>query len=331
MREELFKKKYKVYEPNDQQKAELYEIFRNEQKGQFLLYINYINEVLCILKDYRIVSDFTKYNARIKAPDSAIPNDDIENVLDDVFGIEVDFGTKGEKFFVSEIIKATLNTVRQKIHKKDNGYDAYHVMGYPVSKNVLVPALENLLEKKINPNEEYQKFYESLAEKDREKFEPEKDKKMNFFDEQKEALDSFSTSVKKIDEYYLNQLKMDLQEVEDKYLKKQNAITTNEYIPVIEFQSKTIDVAARADSWEEDIGHDKYKGISSKEMQKIYDSSKGKIPTSEVPQMYTGLKRDENGKICPMRLRSINSTLRKMNPQLITIGRRDIEKKGEEK
>ena len=69
-----FRNQY-IYRLNDRQKEKIYEKFIEEQEEQFELYINYINEVLIILKDYRIVSKYTKMNARIKSTDSATDND----------------------------------------------------------------------------------------------------------------------------------------------------------------------------------------------------------------------------------------------------------------
>lgn len=318
MDKNTFLNQIKYYEPNDQQKAELYESFRNEQKGQFLLYINYINEMLCILKDYRIVSDFTKFNARIKAPESAINNDNGDKALDDVFGMEVDFATPGEKFFVSELIKGTLNTVQEKIHKKDNGYEAYHVMGYPVSKNVIVQTFENLLNRKIDPKEEFDRFYEGLSEKNRQITDAEKEKKMKYFDEFKDSFEPYSSYIKtRMNERYFSQLKEDLQIAEEVYLQKQKEAGINENIPFIEFQSKTIQVAIEANIGE--ARHDKYKGLTSEEMQEVYDNSNGKIPLSQVPTMYTSdLKRDDDGEIIPMKMRSSTKTLETLYSGLIT-------------
>lgn len=308
----------KYFEPNDQQKAKLYETYKNQQEGQFELYINYINEVLCILKDYRIVSDFTKFNARIKAPESAIANDDEEKALDDVFGMEVDFATPGEKFFVSELIKGTLNTIQEKIHKKDNGYEAYHLMGHPVSKKVIVNTFENLLNRKIDPKEEFDIFYEGLSEKNRQLTDSEKEKKMKYFEEFKDSFEPYSSSIKtRMSDKYMRQLKNDLQIAEEVYLQKQEETGSNENIPFIEFQSKTIQVAIEANIGE--ARHDGYKGLTSEEMQKVYDALNGKIPLSQVPTMYTSdLKRDENGKIIPMRIRSSHKTLKTLYPGLIT-------------
>lgn len=325
MDEKVFRKQYKVddFYINDQQKVRLYEQYKSQQEEQFELYINYINEILIILKDYRIVSDFTKMNARIKATESALLTDGLK-ALDDVFGIEVDFATPGEKAFVSEIIKGTLKIVKERIHNKGNGYEAYHCSGYPVNKSTILSIFNRSLDKEIDIEEEYQNYYKTLSPLNKEKANEEKN--MEYFKELKENFEFYSNLISsRMDERYLEALKKELQETEEIYLIKQKEISISENIPIIEFQSKTIQVAIEAN-----IGaarHDGYKGISSGEMQKKYDALEGKVPLSQVPTMYSSdLKRDKEGRVVPMQLRSSQKTLEVQFPGLITRRRR---KRGE--
>ena len=323
-----FQKKYEcnlkpLYEPNDKQKEKLYEKFVSEQEEQFKLYINYINEILIILKDYRIVSDFTKMNARIKSTEGAILNDGVK-ALDDVFGIEVDFATQGEKDFVTEIIKGTMSISKEKIHKKDNGYEARHLSGYTVNKNSIVDVFKYLTNKEINPEEEYKKYYESLSEKNREKTRKEENKYRSFFVEYKSNFELYAKSIReRMGKKYLEELMEDLQQAEDIFLEKQRDLSSkssSENRPLIEFQSKTIQVAINANLGE--AKHEGYKGITSVEMQKEYDRLNGKVHLSQVPTMYTSdLKRDDDGNVVPMKLRSSQTTLERLYPGLIT-GRR---------
>lgn len=317
MTEKEFREKYKVnelYKPNDQEKAKAYEEYKIQQAKQFELYLNYINEVLIILKDYRIVSDFTRISARIKAIESALKNDE-EKTLDDVFGFEVDFATPGEKFFVSEIIKGTLIKRKEKIYNKCNGYEAYHCSGYPDSKLNISETFDSLLCKQIDTQEEYNKYYQSLSKINKEKADNEKDKE--YFESLKKYIEVYSEIIKeRMSEKHLENLRKELNDAEERYFKKQIMTSNNEYIPLIEFQSKTIQVAIEAN-----IGkarHDGYKGFSSGEIQKKYDALEGKMPLSQVPIMYTSdLKRDENGEIIPIKLRSSKTTLKKLYPDLI--------------
>lgn len=336
MEEKSFRDSIKVYKPNDQQQARLYDRFITQQESQFELYINYINEILCTLKHYRIVSDFTEFNARIKSLQSAIENDG-EKTLDDVFGIEIDFGTPREKAFVSEIIKGTLNIRRERIHNNDNGYVASHAVGYPTNKRGLVETFEELLDRKINPEEEYLKYYNSLPQKKQERIDDKrKSVIIKHFRETKKSFESYAKAIKlRLNEKYMEQLKEKLMSIECRYISMKNTQaydnvtigimgrgefhTKNDpNIPAIEFQSKTVQVNVDAN-----IGtarHDTiYKESDSGITQEEYDRLNGKIPLSKIPTMYSSdLKVDEKGRPIPPRLLSSDETLRKLNPDLIT-------------
>lgn len=330
MNNESFRNKLKVDEPNDQQKVKLYEKFKSQQEAQFELYMNYINEVLCVLKHYRIVSDFTSFTARIKSTESALENDGIKT-LDDVFGIEVDFATPGERAFVSEMIKETLNIKKERIHDKDNGYQAYHASGYPVEEIGLVENFEELLDKNVDPEKEMTNYYEALPKKRQEKAESRQDNILYYFNKFKEEFELYARAIRnRMNEEHFTQLKEDLASVEKEYIEKQkneaNGEKNNPNIPIIEFQSKTIQAAIEAN-----IGtasHGIYKGTDSKKMQEEYDIINGKIPLSKVPTMYSSnLSVDENGKVIPPRVLSSDETLRRLYQDLITIG---YKRKGEQ-
>lgn len=305
---------------NDQQKVRIYEKFKSQQENQFELYINYINEVLCILKDYRIVSDFTRFTARTKATQSAIENDG-KKALDDVFGMEIDYGTIGERDFVTELIKSTLHIGKEKIHDKDNGYQAYHCSGYPISDKSIVDSLELLINREINPDEEYRKYYDSLSEKQKKKVD--KKKIVELFTRFKKHFELFSEATKRrLSEKYIKQLRRDLKRTETVYLEQQRALIKKEgstnYIPIIELQAKTIEVAIKSNIGQKEIRHDHYKGQKTENVQKIYDKLEGNIPLSEVPTMYkSSLRRDSEGRIIPPRLLSSDETLKILYPDLI--------------
>lgn len=324
-----FRNQY-IYRLNDRQKEKIYEKFIEEQEEQFELYINYINEVLIILKDYRIVSKYTKMNARIKSTDSATDNDG-EKALDDVFGMEVDFATPRERDFVEEVIKSTMNISKEKIHKKDNGYEAHHLSGYPTTKNVIVDNFEKLINKTINPEEEYKKYYEELSKQNKDIVDSEEEKYRKYFMDFKTDFELYAKSIRnRISETKMQELKNDLQQAENVYLEKQKNLTektSSENIPIVEFQGKTIQIAIEANLGE--ARHEGYKGMTSAEMQEEYDRLGGKISLSKVPTMYTSdLKRDEDGNVIPMRLRSVRKTLEELYPELIT-NRKNKQERGE--
>ena len=330
---EIFRKSMKVEELNDQQKVRIYEKFRGEQEEQFEQYMNYINELLCILKDYRIVSDFTKFTARVKSTESAIKNDS-EKALDDVFGMEVDFATPGEKAFVSEIIKGTLKQTKEKVHIKRNGYIAYHSSGYPDAQSNIVDILEKILNEPMDDKRQFEKYYSNLPAQKKENMNEEKEKKIRqYFNEEKESLKKYIEDIKgRMSDKYIKSLKEKLKNIEMSYKKNLELKRGEEFsIPIVEFQLKIIQVAIEANMGT--ASHGLYKGEDSSAMQKEYDEANGKIPLSKIPTMYSSdLERDADGKAIPPRILSSEATLGKLYPYLIL--KRDCGKnikKGEEK
>ena len=85
---------------NDIQKQQIYQksIVEPQEPG-FIEYMNFLNSILCILKQYGIVSDYTRFMGRIKSLESAIKNDE-KKVLNDVFGLEI-CNSRRNRFFIN--------------------------------------------------------------------------------------------------------------------------------------------------------------------------------------------------------------------------------------
>lgn len=110
---------------NDSKKLELYQDFVSMQKDAFKSIMYYFNDMLTELKQKGKISDFVEFRARIKAPESALTNDE-KKTLDDVFAMEFIGATEKEvDFLLSEVNKKTITT-RKKNHDKPNGYKAKH-------------------------------------------------------------------------------------------------------------------------------------------------------------------------------------------------------------
>lgn len=113
------------YHANDAKIFELYNDFVSQQKEPFKAIMYYFNDTLTELKKEGKISDFVEFRARIKAPESAINNDQ-KKILDDVFAMEFIGATETEvKFILNSISKKTI-VRRQKSHNKPNGYKAEH-------------------------------------------------------------------------------------------------------------------------------------------------------------------------------------------------------------
>lgn len=275
-----------VYVPNDVESRDLYTTFVKEQTDFFEDYINYLNKLLCILKDYRIVSDFTQFTARIKSVASALRNDG-KKALNDIFGIEVDFATPEEQEFVQEIVKVTLNKTREVNHDKKNGYKAYHYSGYP--------EIENWPLRKSDDSLIVQKLLELLSRDN------------CLFSIPKAHLKILKEKIFQLEKSYKKETKLKI---------KLNKPSSKEYLPIIEGQFKTIQVAISANIG--DASHVLYKGENSTDLQKLYDE--GRITLDEIPTMWESyLKRDENCNIVSPTKLSSKKTLKRLYPSLITI------------
>lgn len=117
----------------------LYEEFIAHQKEPFKAIMYYFNDMLTELKEKGKISDFTEFRARIKAPKSALYNDELNNiklinteknteskVLDDIFAMEFIGATEKEVNFLLSTISKKAITTRKKDHDKPNGYKAKH-------------------------------------------------------------------------------------------------------------------------------------------------------------------------------------------------------------
>lgn len=250
----------------DTELQELYIEFIEQQKGTFETYINFINEVLCELKKYRLVHDSTRMSARIKASDSAV-NNDSKKALDDVFGLEIDFSNESEKELIEQLITSTISITKEKHHNKKNGYKAYHCSGFPSD-----------LDKEFEETKLYDKCQELFSEE-------------IFFN-------NLIINMKGISEKYKELL---IKELKKSYGMDIELSELLELTSIVEFQFKTIQVAL--DAINGPSSHWKYKNSGDeneenqeeelkkfmKEIQEKYTlmiKMFGKIPLSQVATMW---------------------------------------------
>lgn len=106
-------------------KFDLYNNYVYSQKKGFEALINFINNLTNKMKEDGKISDLFEIRARIKAPQSAIHNDD-HKVLNDVFGMEIITATEEELYMVANAILKHMDIVSEKKHDKANGYKALH-------------------------------------------------------------------------------------------------------------------------------------------------------------------------------------------------------------
>ena len=262
-------------EISDSEIEKTYTEFVAQQRAYFEIYINFISKLLCELKKYREVNDSTKLSARIKALDSASKNDSAK-ALDDIFGMEIDFCTESEKTVIESIIASTLNITKVKNHKKDNGYKAYHCTGSPAD---------------IKVNFEDTKLFKHIQERYGNK---------QFFN-------NLKNNMSKIWNEYKASIIAELQK-DSLPLNEQSNIEelTSQFLPFVEFQSKTIAVALEAINGtaahfdykgkdaqvEEETPEEKakrieeYKESIQKKFSTLIALSGGKIPFSQVGVMW---------------------------------------------
>ena len=176
--------KVKNYEINDTEKEMLFRKFVDSQRNHFESYMNFINSELCVLKHYSIVSDFTRFLARIKSVESSVKNDKTK-ALNDVFGIEVDSATPGESALVVMLLNSTLSCTKESVKNKENGYIAYHYSGYPKVGNI-VEKLDEILDTNYDPSKLFNLYMEKQPSNIREEMSEEELKK------QREYFDKFS-------------------------------------------------------------------------------------------------------------------------------------------
>ena len=314
-----FKKRIKVSIisdfTTDMERIEVFRNFVDSQKSHFENYINFINNELCVLKSYRIVSDYTKLLARIKSLESSIRNDE-RKALNDIFGIEVDSATPGEFAFVVMLLKDTLEETREFVHNKDNGYVAHHYSGYPKAGNI-VQRFEEMLSKTYEPEEMMEEYMKKMPAATKENVDTEK---LNaYYEKFCNDLNGYLDKIRGlIKGERLKNLKTKLRKVEQDYHKTEKLKTgefISEYQPIIEGQFKTIQVAIEAN-----IGtasHGDYKGEKIETIQKEFDKNGG-FPFSRMPTMYVSeLKWDQDGKPIPPRILSSREAAAQLYPSLI--------------
>ena len=137
----------KLYEVSESQKFDLYNNYVYSQREGFERIINIINDMVNELKENGEISDFFEIRARIKAPKSAIRNDD-QKALDDVFGMEIISATEDELEKIIDEIFKFMTPIKEKNHNKPNGYKAFHkLLNFKFHdsekfKNITIPLIE---------------------------------------------------------------------------------------------------------------------------------------------------------------------------------------------
>lgn len=312
-----------IYDVNDVEQEMLYKEFVDMQKGHFISYMNFLNAELCVLKHYGIVSDYTRFLARIKSTESAIKNDR-EKTLNDAFGVEVASGTPGEFAFTAMLFMDTLKETKESVKNRTNKYVAHHYSGYPKVGNI-VERLEEILDKNkiYNPKEMFDSYMAKLPVKVKEDMSPEDLKKTEeYFESFCNNLNSYKELINEsLDANYLKSLKKDLKVIEQEYHKAEKLEKNSQIQPIIEGQFKTIQTSIEANRGT--ASHESYKGEDIKTIQREYNKNGG-LPLSKLPIMWRStLDTYENGKAIPPRLLSSDETARVLYPLLI------VKKKGE--
>lgn len=254
----------------DTELQELYIKYVEQQKDSFEVYINFINELLCELKKYRLVHDSTRMSARVKSSDSAV-NNDSKKALDDVFGLEIDFSNESEKELIEQIVASTITITKEKHHDKKNGYKAYHCSGFPSD-----------IDKKFEESKLYNKCQELFSGE-------------IYFN-------NLMRNMKVISEKYKKSIIEELKKSSDRDTELSELL---KLIAIVEFQFKTIHVAL--DAINGPASHWKYKNSDNeasnddekekeielkkfmKEIQEKYTlmiKMFGKIPLSQVATMW---------------------------------------------
>lgn len=308
---------------NDVEEEMLYKHFVDIQKSHFESYINFLNSELCVLKHYGIVSDFTRFLARIKSTESAIKNDK-SKALNDAFGVEVDSATPGEAAFTVMLFMDTLEETKEAVKNKSNKYVAHHYSGYPKVGNI-VERFEEILDK--DKTYESKKLFDSYMEKlpasVKDDMSPKDIKQVEeYFENFSNSLNSYKDIINNsLSNDNLRRLKRDLKKVEQEYYRKEKLENSSEFQPIIEGQFKTIQTAIEANLGT--ASHGDYKGENMKKIQRKYDE-KGGLPLSKLPLMYkSNLETDENGVPIPPKVLSSDETAKALYPSLI------VKKKGE--
>lgn len=107
-------------------KENIYTRFVLSQEQGFIRFINYINEVIDMLKQKAKISPFIEIRARIKDTNSALNNFLNNKLLDDVFGVEIICASENEINIIKHELEKKFKSTRSKKHDKPNGYKAEH-------------------------------------------------------------------------------------------------------------------------------------------------------------------------------------------------------------
>lgn len=315
-----------LYEVNDIEAEDIYEHYIKSQQKQFKAYIDFMNAELCVLKHYGIVSDYTRFLARIKGFDSAINNDG-QKPLNDVFGLEVDTATEGEAAFVSEIFNSTLNRTRELVYNKENGYRAHHFSGYAKMGNI-AKKVDKLFDMTFDSEEILTEYKNNLSIRDKEKLNDKSYEDLQeYINSSYKALEEYIQLIKRtVKGDKLKAMKSEMRKIEQEYQKSQKIGKDKDdgNQPIIECQVKTILVAILANLGS--ANHGDYKGEDISEVQQEYDKE-GRLPRNKLPyRMYkSALTTDENGIPNQFKLLSKEKMAKALYPSLILKSREEKE------
>ena len=303
---------------NDVEIEAIFQHYINSQEEQFTNYLNYMHAVLCELKRFGIVSDYTRFMARIKGLDSALTNDS-SKPLNDVFGLEVDTATEGEAIIVNELFSAGLHRTRDVVYNKTNGYIAHHYSGFPEKNNDGIVERTKLLfsENRPSSQEMFEEYKKNLLLRDKEKLTPTEEKRViRYIKKYKKELEVFMKNVKRtVKGEKLEEMLENLTKIEEDY--KKTLGNDDEIQPIIECQIKTIAVAISANLGS--ANHGEYKGDLIEQIQKEYEEEGIKEIRNKLPyRMFRAdLEKDKQGKPKPLKILSAAEMLKALYPSII--------------
>lgn len=110
--------------------------------GEFMQTIEAYNQILNELERYKIIGEIG-FKARIKDPLRSLENTDIK-ALDDIFGAEIVVPTEEGKEFIILMNRLMARAEKERIHDKENGYKAYHFIGYMDQSSIQRNDLSNI-------------------------------------------------------------------------------------------------------------------------------------------------------------------------------------------
>ena len=175
-----------LYTQNDIEKEELLRHYIFSQKKEFEAYMKFVNSILCVLKQFAIVSEYTRFLGRIKSVESSLKNDCVKT-LNDVFGVEIDSATTGETAFLCDLITANIVKTKEAVHNKTNGYVAYHASGYPKIKG-LYEKLEMMLKTEFKEEDLFDSYKKNVRDKAKEEIQKNVANVRDYFKKYCEAL-----------------------------------------------------------------------------------------------------------------------------------------------